>query len=100
MPHRPRSLKHEYELYIDREIEDYKESIPRHTLLSIGDEAVQALDAQQQIALTELLLCDEVDRIIRARLRVPAFVTWRRRRLKSLKEFRRPERWGLRPDCA
>jgi hypothetical protein len=98
MAYRPRSLKHEYELYVEREIEDYKESVPRHVLLSIGDEAVEALHAQAQLALTELLLCDEVDRIIRARLRVPSYATWRRRRLKALKELSRPERWGLRPD--
>jgi hypothetical protein len=36
----PRSLKHEYELYVEREIEDYKDSIPRSAILKIGDEAV------------------------------------------------------------
>ncbi len=35
-----RSLRHEYELYVDEEIENYKESIPRSALLSVGDEAV------------------------------------------------------------
>ena len=41
MPHQQyRSLKHEYELYVEREIEDYKDSIPRSAILSIGDEAV------------------------------------------------------------
>src|SRR4051812_30094664 len=30
MPQRPsRSLKHEYELFVEREIENYKESVPR-----------------------------------------------------------------------
>src|SRR5204863_354103 len=39
MANRPaRSLKHEYELFVEEEIENYKESIPRHALLSIGDE--------------------------------------------------------------
>jgi hypothetical protein len=100
MPHRPRSLKHEYELYVEQEIEDYKESLPRHVLLSLGDEAVKSLAAQQQLALTEILLCAEVDRIIRDRLRLPSYSTWRRRRLKALKEFCRPERWGLNPNGA
>jgi hypothetical protein len=94
----PRSLKYEYELYVEREVEAYKELLPRSELLQIGDEAAAVLAAQQQLALTELLLCDEVDRIIRARLRLPKFATWRRRRLKTLHEIRRPERWGLRPD--
>lgn len=100
MTHRPRSLKHEYELYVDREIENYKESIPRHVILGIGEEAVESLSSQQQLALTEILLCAEVDRLIRGRLNMPSFSTWRRRRLKALKEFSRPERWGMRPDSA
>ncbi len=99
MAQRPsRSLKHEYALYLEREIENYKESVPRSVLLTIGDEAVRALAAQQQFALTELLLCDEVDKIIFRRLRLPAYNTWRRQRVKLLAELRRPEHWGLSPD--
>ncbi len=100
MAYRPRSLRHEYELYVEREIEDYKESVSRGMLLGIGDEAVTVLTAQPQFALTELLLCEEVDRIIRRRLRLPGYATWRRRRLHALRELSRPERWGLRPDSA
>lgn len=100
MSHRPRSLKHEYELYVDREIENYKESIPRRVILGIGEEAVRSLSSQPQLALTEILLCAEVDRLIRGRLQIPKFATWRRRRLKALKEFCRPERWGMRADSA
>lgn len=99
MGHRPsRSLQHEYELYIEREIENYKESIPRSSLLKIGDEAVAVLAEHSQLALTELLLWEEVDRIIRARLRLPTYRTWRRRRLRELEEMRRPEHWGLTAD--
>ena len=100
MAHRPRSLQHEYELFVEREIENYKESVPRRIILGIGDEAVASLEAQQQLALTELLLCEEVDRIIRARLRLATFATWRKRRVKALAEFKKPERWGMRADCA
>ena len=99
MPHRfPRSLKYEYELYVEREIENYKESVPRSALLKVGDEAVAVMEQQQQLALTEILLCEEVDRIIRQRLRLPSYATWRKRRVKELAELRRPERWGLRPE--
>jgi hypothetical protein len=99
MAQRPsRSLKHEYELYVEREIENYKESVPRSVLLSIGDDAVRALADQHQFALTELLLVDEVDKIIFKRLRLPAYATWRKRRVKLLAELRRPEHWGLSPD--
>jgi hypothetical protein len=99
MAQRPtRSLKHEYELFVEQEIESYKESVPRSVLLSIGDDAVSSLASAPQFALTELLLCDEVDRIIVKRLRLPSYDTWRRRRLKLIEELRRPEHWGLRPD--
>ena len=99
MANRPaRSLKYEYELFVDEEIENYKESIPRGALLAIGDEAVASLGEQAQFALTELLLVQEVDRIIFRRLRLPSYQTWRRRRLKLLREMRRPEHWGLQAD--
>ena len=93
-----RSLRHEYELYIEEEIETYKDSLPRTALLKIGDEAVASLRGEQQLALTELVVWEEVDRIIKQRLRIPAYSTWRRRRVKLLEELRRPEHWGLRPD--
>jgi hypothetical protein len=91
----PRSPKHEYELFVEAEIVGYKESVPRSVLLKIGDEAAAALASQQQLVLTELLLCEEVDRIIFRRLGLPSYRTWRRRRLKALDALRRPEHWGL-----
>ena len=98
LPRLTRSLKHEYELFVEQEIENYKESVPRNVLLSIGDDAVSSLSAEPQFALTELLLCEEVDRIIFKRLRLPSYSAWRRRRIKLIEELRRPEYWGLRPD--
>jgi hypothetical protein len=96
MASRPaRSIRYEYELFVEEEIENYKESIPRSALLSIGDEAVVVLTEQAQLALTELVLTEEVDRIIFRRLRLPSYQSWRRRRLKLLREMRRPEHWGL-----
>src|ERR671929_985178 len=96
----PRSLQHEYELYVEREIELYKDTLSRSALLSIGDEAVARLREQAQTTLTEMVLWEEVDRIIARRLGLPSYATWRRRRLKLLAEFRRPEHWGLSPSSA
>jgi len=96
----PRSPKHEYELYVEREIENYKDSIPRSAILSIGDEAVASLLQDSQLTLTQLVLWEEVDRIIMNRLRIPSYRVWRRRCYKMLEEYRRPERWGLRPESA
>ena len=94
-----RSIKHEYELYVDREIEAYKESVSRSVLLGIGDEAVASLQSQQQLTLTELIVWEEVDRIIMRRLGLPTYQTWRRRRLRRLAAFKRPEHWGFAPDA-
>jgi hypothetical protein len=95
-----RSLQHEYERYLEQEIENYKESVPRSVLLGIGDEAVAALAKEAQFTLTELIVWEEVDRIIARRLRLPSPTTWRRRRLKLIEELRRPERWGMTADHA
>ncbi len=90
-----RSLKYEYGLYLEQEIENYKESVARPALLAIGDEAAARLAGEMQFVLTELLLCEEVDRIISKRLRLPAYAAWKRKRLKLHQELRRPEHWGL-----
>jgi hypothetical protein len=98
--HPQRSLRHEYELYVEEEIEKYKESLPRSALLGIGDEAAKLLASDPQIGLTELLLWEEVDRIIRKRLGLASYRAWRRQRIKLLAELRRPEYWGLHEDDA
>ncbi len=72
----------------------------RSALLKIGDEAVAALCSQAQIALTEIVVWQEVDRIISRRLRLPSYQTWKRRRLRMLEQYRRPEHWGIDPDAA
>jgi hypothetical protein len=95
---RPRSLKHEYEMYVEREIENYKDSLPRPVLLGIGDEAVRSLSRQPQFALTELVLWEEVDRIIMRRLRLPTYQTWRRRRVRIVEKYKKPEHWGMDPE--
>jgi hypothetical protein len=95
-----RSLKHEYEIYVGEEVEHYKESVSRSTLLSLGDAAVTVLQREAQIPLTEMLLCEEVDRIIRGRLRIPTYATWKRRRIRLQEKYRDPQHWNLSPDDA
>jgi hypothetical protein len=90
-----RSLKHEYSLFLEQEIENYKESIPRSAILAIGDEAAGKLSSNPQFSLTEMLLCEEVDKIIAKRLRLPTYTTWRKKRIRLHQEMRRPEHWGL-----
>jgi hypothetical protein len=94
----PRSLRHEYELYVDREIEAYKESVSRQHLCGIADSAQAVLEGELQLGMRDVLLAAEVDRLIAKRLKVPSFDAWRRRRMKNASEPKRPEYWGLRPD--
>jgi hypothetical protein len=94
----PRSLRHEYELYVEREIEDYKNSVPRAFLMSVADDAMRVIGESDQFGLSELLLAAEVDRLITKRLRLPTYDTWRKRRQRNATELQRPEHWGLRAD--
>lgn len=94
----PSSLRHEYDSYLEREVEAYKESVSRTHLLAIAEVAQASLEDELQLGIHEVLLAAEVDRIIARRLKIPTFTTWRRRRLRNATEPRRPEYWGLHPD--
>lgn len=94
----PTSLKHEYSLYVEREIDAYKESVSRQHLCGIADFAQNTLEGELQLGMRDVLLAAEVDRIISKRLKIPSFETWRRRRVKNASEPKRPEYWGLRSD--
>lgn len=93
------SLRHEYEQYVEQEIENYKFSLPRAMILRIGDEAVAFLREQEQSEFNELVIWAEVDQIIRRRLRLPSYAAWRRKRLRLIEKYRRPEHWGLTPEA-
>ena len=90
-PRTPRSLRHEYDAYLEREIEAYKESVSRAHLLGIAETAHAALEGDLQLGMRDVLLAAEVDRIIARRLKIPTFDTWRRRRLRNASEPKRPE---------
>ncbi|MGH7752233.1 MAG: hypothetical protein ACREN5_05415 [Gemmatimonadales bacterium] len=92
-----RSLKQEYEEFILQRIEEYKESLSREEILKLGDDAVRELEVNtaDQYLLTEVLLLEHVDRIIKRRLRLPTFRRWQQR-FKALRSAQRePTHWGL-----
>src|SRR5882672_2596167 len=74
----PPSLKRQYQEYILQRIEAFKNSLPRTELLRIGGEAAEELCASSegQFVLTEVLMLDTVDRMIRQRLALPSFRRW------------------------
>ena len=93
----PPSLKQQYQQYIMQRIEGYKNSIPREELLRLGDEAVAELDAtiEGQFVLTEVLMQDSVDRLIRKRLSLRSYRRWcqQYRTLRSAQ--REATHWGI-----
>ncbi len=91
----PRSLRAEYDQFIEQRIEEYKDSLPRADILGIGDEAMHELAGADQLQLTEVVLRDQVDSIIRRRLRLPSFRRWRERHLALRAAQSDPGHWGL-----
>ena len=94
-PRPARSVRSEYDQFIEQRIEEYKDSLPRADILSIGDEAMAELAGTLQFQLTEVVLRDQVDTIIRRRLKLPSFRRWRERHLALRSAQVQPGHWGL-----
>lgn len=73
-----RSLRQAYLDWVEEQVEAYKESIPRSDLLRLADEVVEDLRVSQagQYQLTEVLLCEAMDRKIIRLLKLPAYRVW------------------------
>ena len=77
-----RSLRQQYALYVDDRVEQYKNSISRDELFRLGDEALVERPEQEQFLLTELLAETIVNDLIKRRLGLPSFETWRKKHPK------------------
>jgi hypothetical protein len=77
-PESPRSLRRSYLEWVEEQVENYKDSIPRAELLHLADRVVEELrvNPRGQYQLTELLLCDAVDRHIFRLLKLPSYRAW------------------------
>lgn len=66
--------------WVEEQIEDYKTTLTHDELLDLAEEAIARLHAsdQAQYQLTELLLCDAVDRLVFERLKLPDYRQWRK----------------------
>ena len=71
-------LRHAYLEWVEEQVEAYKDSISRAELMLLADQVVQELRVSRkgQYQLTELLLCEAVDRKIARMLRLPGFRVW------------------------
>ena len=69
-----------YQAWIEEQLEDHKAALTRDELLDLAEVAVEQLfDAPDgQYPLTEILLCDAVDRLLLERLNLPGYRQWQR----------------------
>jgi hypothetical protein len=74
----PRSLRRAYLEWVEEQVEEFKDSIPRAQLLDIAEQVVNGLRVTQggQYQLTELLLCNAVDRYLVRMLKLPGYRAW------------------------
>ncbi|HET9065611.1 MAG TPA: class I SAM-dependent methyltransferase [Gemmatimonadales bacterium] len=93
-----RSLRQQYDLYVMDRIEHYKNSLSREELLRIGDDAFAGLgEESQQYLLTDVLMQGAVDDLIRKRLGIRSYDTWRKQFPKLRATQRDPVHWGIDP---
>ena len=73
-----RSTRRAYLEWVEEQIEEFKDTVPRGRLLEIADEVVEELrvNAQGQYQLTEMLLWTAVDRKIFRLLDLPTYRAW------------------------
>jgi hypothetical protein len=74
----PRSLRRAYLEWVEEQVEEFKESIPRSQLLALADQVVEELRMTQggQYQLTEILLCNALDRYLVRMLKLPGYRAW------------------------
>ncbi|MDQ3555526.1 MAG: hypothetical protein M3409_01940 [Gemmatimonadota bacterium] len=81
MPPEPpplRSVRRAYLGWVEEQVEDFKDAIPRSELLRLADEVVADLQVTDrgQYQLTEVLLCTAIDRHIARLLNLPSYRRW------------------------
>jgi hypothetical protein len=81
----PRSLRRAYLEWVEEQVEEFKDAIPRSRLLAIADEVVESLRLARggQYLLTEVLLCDAMNRHLFKLLKLPGYRTWCELRAKA-----------------
>jgi hypothetical protein len=86
----PRSLRRAYLEWVEEQVEEFKDVIPRSRLLAIADEVVGDLRLSRggQYQLTEVLLCDAMNRHLFKLLKLPGYRAWCEQRALAPLNFR------------
>lgn len=81
------SLRRLYLEWVEEQIENYKDSVPRSELIRIAEQVVSELEVSRsgQYQLTELLLLEEVDRKIFRILKLPGYRGWAAQHAEALR---------------
>ena len=81
-----RSIRRAYLDWVEEQVENYKDEIPRSELLRMADEVVRELRITDsgQYQLTELLICHAMDKRIARQLKLPGYRAWSAQRLAAL----------------
>jgi hypothetical protein len=76
-----RRLRRAYLEWVEERVEEYKDSIPRSRLLALSDEVVSSLRLVRggQYQLTEVMLCDAMNKRLARDLKLPGYREWVRR---------------------
>jgi len=84
-PQSPRSLRRAYLEWVEEQVEEFKDAIPRSRLLNIADEVVGDLRLSRggQYQLTEVLLCDAMNRHLFHLLKLPGYRAWCEQRAQA-----------------
>jgi hypothetical protein len=79
-------MRRAYLDWVEEQVENYKDEIPRSEILRMADEVVRELRMTDsgQYQLTELLICHAIDKRIARLLKLPGYRTWRAHRLAAL----------------
>lgn len=68
----------QYQAWVEEQIEEFKTALTRDELLDLAEQAVEDMftTPDGQYPLTEILLCDAVDKLLLKRLKLPDYKHW------------------------
>lgn len=71
-------LRQQYQAWVEEQIEEFKTALTRDELLDLAEQAVEDMftTPDGQYPLTEILLCDAVDKLLFQRLKLPDYKHW------------------------
>ncbi len=94
------SPRQEYDEYVMQRVEGYKNALSRGELMALAERATLTLGQgpEEQFVLTEVLIQQWVDELIKKELGLTSYRRWSRKVAALREAQRQPTHWGLGPD--